>query len=586
MKNKTKTLKFVFLLISFISLSAFGQISETVGTITKVTVYRGQALVTRSVEVDLPAGSSEIIVKNLPPQIIADSIYAQSDDDLKILSVRYRQRAVREDTREEVKQLDAQIEETKTKIYHTERKKGHLDNQWDMFIKLRQFVADAKNIDTNRGLLQFEPVRDIVNFILTKADEYIEKTLSFEDEIVELQKALELLERERKELTIGSSRTERQALIYIASSGSKKAQIELNYLVNGANWDQQYNLRANPDSSTVTIEYSAVINQVSGENWNNVTLSLSTAEPTMVAEPPVLGPMLISLSLPAPVQQQADSKAPQVFFDEFRRQRNLRRTSSIKGIKANEELNLYATRNQILLFNIKDRDIQRFQQQLAEIARIEGVSVTYDLPGSLALPSRSDRQFVSIASITAKADFTLLASPLLTDYVYLQAETLNDSNTILLPAPASMFCDGRFVGKGSLPLVTIGEKFTAGFGIDSQIQVTHELEQKKTRIQGGNRIDTYDYRIALSNYKNTHAKLRLLDRLPYSDDPSIKIELTKTSVPLSEDTEYVRSLKKKGILRWDIELEPNTTGEKATIVKYSFTTEYDKNMQLQPTKKN
>ena len=216
------------------------------------------------------------------------------------------------------------------------------------------------------------------------------------------------------------------------------------------------------------------------------------------------------------------------------------------------------------------------------------ISVTYDLPGRLTLPSRSDQQLVSIASIRSQADFTLIATPLLTDFVYLQADLLNGSDTVLLPGQASIFRNGEFVGKSRLPQVTIGETFTAGFGIDSQVQVVRELENKKTRIQGGNRIDTYDYRVALSNYKNTPVELQLLDRLPYTDDASIKIELSPFDSAHGEELLHaerrrgMRAARKKGILRWDLKLAPNTVEKDATIVKYSFTMEYDRNMQIQP----
>jgi len=103
-----------------------------------------------------------------------------------------------------------------------------------------------------------------------------------------------------------------------------------------------------------------------------------------------------------------------------------------------------------------------------------------------------------------------------------------------------------------------------------------------TIVQGGNRIDTYDYRIALSNYKNKAVELQLLDRLPHTEDASIKIELEKTEPELSKDSEYLRTAKKKGILRWDMELAPNTIEKDSTVVKYSFTMEYDRNMQIQP----
>ena len=87
---------------------------------------------------------------------------------------------------------------------------------------------------------------------------------------------------------------------------------------------------------------------------------------------------------------------------------------------------------------------------------------------------------------------------------------------------------------------------------------------------------------ALSNYKNTPVELQLLDRLPHTNDASIKIELVKTEPELSTESEYLRTAKKKGILRWDLELSPNTVEKDATIVTYSFTMEYDRNMQIQP----
>jgi len=582
MKRCRQTLTIAVVLISLLASIAFGDVPTTVGSISKVTVYRGQAQVARLVNIDLPAGTCELTVKDLPAQVVPESIYAQSPDNVKVLSVRFRERPVMEDTREEVKQLDAQIEEVKHKLKYAESELLHFNQQWLMFEKLKDFTITAAGSDLNRGLLTFEPIQNLTTFIEEKGLEYHKHKLELEDQIAGLKKEQELLDRKRNELTAGRSRTEREALLFISAEGARKAVIEMSYLVNGANWMQQYNLRANPKKSTVLIEYNAVVNQTSGEDWNGVALSLSTAEPTMVAAAPILTPMLVDLSVPVPQQQAAQQ--PMALENEIRQYRQTRKDYVKKGMAANEELNVLALRNQAFAYNIigGKKELEEFQQKMAEISRIEGVSVTYDLPGKLTLPSRSDQQLVTIAAITAQADFTLVATPLLTDYVYLQADVLNASDTVLLPGQASMFREGEFVGKSQLPQVTMGEKFTAGFGIDSQVQVTHELEDKQTKIQGGNRIDTYHYRIAISNYKNDAVELRLLDRLPYTDDASVKIELAKAEPQLSEDAEYLRTIRKKGVLRWDIKLAPNTIDEKATIVKYSFTMEYDRNMQLQP----
>ena len=583
MEKKTQVLVLAVVVIALATTAAFADAQTVSGAISKVTVYRGQALVTRTLNVDLPAGTSELIVTGLPAKIVPESLYAQTSGDIKVLSVRFREIAVREDTREEVKQLDARIEDVKNKLKYAEREHKHFELQWEMFVKLKDFTIAAAKSDLNRGLLAFEPIESLTGLIEKKGLEYHKNFMELEDKIAQLKKELELLTRKRKELDAGRSRTEREAVLYVSNEARKKASIELSYLVNGANWNPQYNLRANPKKSNVLIEYNAVVNQTSGENWSGVALSLSTAEPTMVSAPPILDPMLVSLSRPAQTQQAEQQRFVQI--ENLRQQLRSRKDNIKKGIAANVDLNELAISNQGFVLQATGQQLKEFQKQLAVVARKEGVSVTYNLPGKLSLPSRSDQQLVTIASVSAKADFTLIATPILTDYVYLQAELLNDSDTIFLPGQASVFRNGEFVGNSQLPLVTIGGKLTAGFGIDSQVQVTRELEEKKTRIQGGNRIDTYHYRIALSNYKNTEVELQLLDRLGYTEDSSIKIELVKTEPELSKDSEYLRTARKKGILRWDMNLQPNTVDEGATIVKYSFTMEYDKNMRIQASRK-
>ena len=179
MKNQIRTLLPAIVLTVIMASCVSAQVPTTTGTVSKVTVYRGQALVTRNIDIDLPENTSEIIVGQLPERIVPESLYALTSGDIKVLSVRYREKAVMEDTREEVKQLDADIENINTQIHQATIRKGHLDNQWAMFIKLREFAVDAKNEDINRGLLAFEPISKLADFIQSKGQEYIEQSLHY-----------------------------------------------------------------------------------------------------------------------------------------------------------------------------------------------------------------------------------------------------------------------------------------------------------------------------------------------------------------------------------------------------------------------
>ncbi len=573
-------------------------IREVVGSISEVIVYRGQALVSRTIEVELPGGSSEMVVQELPKEIVPESLYAQALGEVTVTSVRYREKAVREDTREEVKKLDAEIEEVKNRSYQAKRDLNiacwlfsHFEQQWKLSV-------DAANADLNRGVMDSESIEKFMSHLEEKAIEWHEKTVEIEFRQKELEKELELLQRQLQELQAGRSRTEREAVLVVNSPNKKRTTIELRYLVNNANWLPQYNLRAEPDESKVTVEYNAIMHQASGEDWDDVALSLSTAQPTMAAGAPVLEPIEVEVTetggrwwsllrskraASAPREGELyDKSVYRDLSDEFNKLQSERQQIARKGKVAQSALNKVAMDNQLMEFYADEKAAQVMQEEAVRFARTEGVSVTYDLGSGLSMPSRSDQQLITIASFEAKADFLMIGIPLLTNYVYLQADIINDSEVILLAGPCSMYRNGEFVGKGQLEMVTMGEKFTAGFGVDSQIQISREFKDKKVDTLWGNRVEKYDYRIAIDNYKNTQVKLRLLERIPYTEDEELEIKDFQTNVPLSKDPEYLRAEKDKGVLRWDLTLAPATAEEKATIVTYSYSMVYDNDMNIRP----
>jgi hypothetical protein len=143
-----------------------------------------------------------------------------------------------------------------------------------------------------------------------------------------------------------------------------------------------------------------------------------------------------------------------------------------------------------------------------------------------------------------------------------------------------MYRDGQFAGKGYLELVPVGKKFTVGFGVESRIQVIRELEDKEIENWLGNSVENYTYRIALNNYSDHKVKLRLMDRMPYTEDENLGISDFTTTPALSTDSEYLRVSKENGILRWDLTLEPDSFDDTATIVTYKYTLKYDNDMHI------
>jgi uncharacterized protein (TIGR02231 family) len=349
-----------------------------------------------------------------------------------------------------------------------------------------------------------------------------------------------------------------------------------------------------PAEGNVLVEYDALIFQNSDEDWQMVAVSLSTAEPTTAAYPPMIEPIKVKVGAALPPSAKEDkskdlksepmhSEPPQTnWSDKYRQGQVSQRAAALRGKEAQRELNVAAVSNQMLELEADRAGVQVMKEEAQRFARTEGVSVMYNLPGKFTIPGKTGQQQATVTAFTAKGDFTMIATPLLTNYVYLQAEIVNSSDSVLLAGPVNMYCDGSFVGKGELGLITIGGKITAGFGVDSQIKITRELQDKKIETAWKNHVETYHYRLAIENYKNSKVKLCLMDRIPYTEDTNLEIKDLQTDTPLSTDAEYLRTERNKGILRWDLELKPGTTGQNAKIITYNYTMKCGSEMKVQP----
>ena len=60
----------------------------------------------------------------------------------------------------------------------------------------------------------------------------------------------------------------------------------------------------------------------------------------------------------------------------------------------------------------------------------------------------------------------------------------------------------------------------------------------------------------------------------------LKITLGRVSEALSDDPEYVRDLKGKGMLRWDVRLAGRAAGAKAHLIEYSFQMKFAKDAHI------
>jgi uncharacterized protein (TIGR02231 family) len=229
---------------------------------------------------------------------------------------------------------------------------------------------------------------------------------------------------------------------------------------------------------------------------------------------------------------------------------------------------------------VLDAHVKPVPKRFAHSGSNEGPSVTYHLASKLSVPSRADEQVLEVARLELAPDYYYKAVPVLTRHVYRLATLTNQSKYVLLPGEATMYTGSDFVGRMDLPLVAIGESFTAGFGVDPQLQVQRQLLDKQRAMQGGNQVLKYEYRILVSSYKPEKVKLQVWDRLPHAENETVGVTLLKSAPEVCQDALYLREERPNNLLRWDVEVDPSMTGEKALAIKYEFKMELDRNMTI------
>lgn len=585
--------------------------------ITHVTVYPDSALVTREVEVPAAAGTVELIVSPLPERTVNSSLYSESAEGIRVLTTRFRSRPVKENTREEVRKLEDEVKKLQANMRKLQADMEACKQNMGLLGKLENFTSASTQHATEKGKLDSEATIALAKYLMDGRSEKTKEMVALQQQQESNAEQLEFVQRKLREMSSGTSKTERDAVIVVDKANGAAGKVRLNYLVDAASWRPQYKFRSSKDlKDKVQVEYLAAIMQQTGEDWSNVRLVLSTAQPMLNAAPPDLQMLAVAVVPRGTTAGRANAGMPQIpglqtpyntlgvnqtannsnfgaipnpqglatAADLDNTAKDLRRRAqqelNKKDAKAGNEIWNYAgalDQARDLVLNPEGR---LSGKQMPKSSQKEGPSVTYHLNARLTVPSRNDEQVLEVAKLDMPPEYFYKAVPVLTPHVYRQANLTNKSDYVLLPGEATMYDGTDFVGRMNLPLVAIGEQFTIGFGTEPQLQVHRQMMDKARAMQGGNQVLKYEYRILVNSYKKDRVKLQVWDRLPFAENETMGVSLVKANPEVSKDSLYLREDRPHNLLRWDLDVDPAMNGEKAQAIQYEFKLELDKQMTI------
>ncbi|MGD1946981.1 MAG: mucoidy inhibitor MuiA family protein [Croceivirga sp.] len=195
----------------------------------------------------------------------------------------------------------------------------------------------------------------------------------------------------------------------------------------------------------------------------------------------------------------------------------------------------------------------------------EGATKTeFVIKKTYSIPSDGDITAIEINSFKIPANYEYFAAPIINENVFLTARFTNWERHQLLPGEANIYFEGTYAGKTVLDPYTTKKEMTLSLGIDPNITITRNQERnfKSKSFTGSNRVLDRTYTLEVKNNKGVTIDLRLLDRVPKSQNKEIKVDDV-----VFNTADYDA---KKGLLTWQLKLVP----KESTTKTFSFQVKY------------
>lgn len=518
--------------------------------VTGVTLYPDGATVTRQVPFSAPAGAHQLLLTDLPRSTPLASVRV-AVEGAQMGSVSTRNDFVpprTEETSAAIEAAEAEVERLEEAL---RTRQAAIES-----IRLEAQAAQAQvdfleALGTGDGVaaLDVEKLQALSAMIGTETLSALQTAQSAkrraEAAARDLKDLQEELKRARQALAALVPEQEDRAMLAVSvrSDAPAEGMLTVTYNIHQAGWQPVYDLRLERETGALDIERGAIVYQDTGENWSDVALNLSTTRPTEQTVPGEVWPWLRRI-----VDPEAPAPKPMV------------RAEPEAGYAADAAM----------------EEAMVMPEPVQASAQFDGLSVTYSYPEPVAVASGADNLRITLGTLEAEAELVAQAVPLTDTSAYLMAEFTNGAEELILPThEASFYLDGRFIGKRPLDLIPAGGEAELSFGPIEGLRLERTVlgrnEGDRGVISRSTEL-TEEVRIEIENLTGEAWPMRVLDRVPYSEQEDLEIEWNAAPHASEMDVDG-----KRGVLAWEFEITP---GEEKEIT-VTHTLEWPEGMMLQ-----
>lgn len=494
-------------------------------TIEQVTVYRDGALVRRSSEVQLAAGSNQLVFTGLTRQIDEETITLRTEQgSLTLFS------------------LDTQLNQEGS-IEHREKldslnivKQG-LDNGITLLDAAQTNLTRELNLlSANQTLtagqgVELSVLKETMEYYRERYRTIELQRIETDKELSKVKEKLNLINREINQLEDEIRRQSNEVVAMVNSPRDQTIVLELSYVSYRAGWTPSYDVRYSGPNSPLTIDYKAEIYQDTGENWDQVNLAISSGMHQRGNTVPDISTEYLDFQ----------SEDAGISMDARQRLNEVTVTAAQTAPSPGES---FRTDEQTrFLYEIQD---------------------PHSIPSGkrAVLPFHREETMIDVHHITV---------PKLNSGVYLIAEIEDWEPLHLIDGEANLFMNDSYSGKSRVTTNFFEESLRLVLGQNDFILAErNRVRDVTSKNFFGNRTrENHGWEIVLRNIGNEPVSVTVKDQIPVSRQSEISVELTERSgAAFNQDT---------GILEWEVDLDSGQTH----TVPFSYRIEYPRDKELQ-----
>lgn len=276
-------LKYFFLFLLPLSLLQAQSLPTPVETkIEKVVVFRSGAQVIRKGKANLATGKSQLIFKGISPKINPQSIQVKGEGDFTVLSVVHQLNTLEEQNKRT--EIDALEQEQKRLVEDIQREKALLE----VYKQEETMLLKNQDIKGEQTGLKTSDLREALDFHRQRQIEIQSKQLDIQKTIKDLGQQLGKINKQLLNLNQNKDLSTGEVLVTVNSKAALNAAFTLAYFVQNAAWYPTYDIRVKDIDKPLVIDYKANVAQASGEDWTEVKLTLSSADPNLGGQKPAI----------------------------------------------------------------------------------------------------------------------------------------------------------------------------------------------------------------------------------------------------------------------------------------------------------